>query len=72
VDACPQPIPIPKPTEAMIPCGKILSELPENFVNLTVQEAVEILSVNHAVDAAYFFECSRKHGELSGWIERNK
>jgi len=54
----------------MIPCGELLSELPDNFIELPVQEAVEILSVNHAVDAAYFFECSRKHRDLTRWIEK--
>ena len=69
LDVCPEPIPDPKPIEAMIPCGNILSELPDNFVNLPVREAVEVLSVNHAVDATFYFECKRKHEDLTRWIE---
>jgi hypothetical protein len=53
-------------------CEQVLSELPDNFAEIKVAEAVEILAVNHAVDATYFFECKRKQEELTRWIERNQ
>jgi hypothetical protein len=56
----------------MFPCGKFLSELPENFPDLPVREAIEILAVNHAVDATEYFQCKRKQEELAQWIDRNK
>jgi hypothetical protein len=62
----------PIPTDAMQKCDEFLAELPVGFEELTVDEAVELLSVNHAVDAAFYFECKRKQEELTGWIERNK
>jgi len=61
----------PIPIEAMQPCEEFLSELPVGFEELTVDEAVEILAVNHAVDATRFFQCKRKQEETTGWIERN-
>ena len=69
VDACPEPIPTPEPTEAMVSCETALSELPENFPDLPVREAISILSANHVIDATWFFECARKHQELTRWIE---
>ena len=62
----------PIPTSAMQSCEEFLSELPVGFEELTVDEAVEILSINHAVDATRFFQCSRKQKELTGWVERNQ
>lgn len=53
-------------------CEEFLSELPVGFEELTVDEAVEILSINHAVDATRFFQCSRKQKELTGWIKTNQ
>lgn len=72
VDACPEPIPIPEPTAAMVSCETALSELPENFGDLPVREAVAILSTNHVIDATWFFECARKHSELTRWIEEGR
>jgi hypothetical protein len=53
----------------MVSCETALSELPENFPDLPVREAVSILSANHVIDATWFFECARKHAELTRWIE---
>lgn len=61
----------PIPTDAMAECEATLSELPDNFTEIPVADAVEILAVNHAVDATYYFECKRKQEELAGWISRN-
>lgn len=52
-------------------CADLLSELPLGFEELPVAEAVELLSVNHAVDTTFYYECKRKQAELTGWIERN-
>jgi len=61
----------PIPTDAMAKCSDMLSELPDGFEDLSVKEAVDILSVNHVVDATFYFQCKRKQEELTGWIERN-
>lgn len=61
----------PIPNDAMLPCEVTLSELPDNFAEIPVADAVEILAVNHAVDATVYFECKRKQEELKGWIQRN-
>jgi hypothetical protein len=61
----------PIPNDAMEQCEPTLSELPDNFAEIAVAEAVEILAINHAVDATFYFECKRKQEELTGWIERN-
>ena len=53
----------------MVSCETMLSELPDNFGALPVAEAIDILSTNHIIDATYFFECARKHAELTRWIE---
>jgi len=53
----------------MLPCEDKLSELPVTFPSLDVEEAVEILEVNHIVDSTFYFECKRKHEELSRWIK---
>ena len=52
-------------------CDEMLSELPVGFEELSVQEAVDLLSVNHVVDSTFYFECKRKQEELSEWILRN-
>ena len=62
----------PIPDEAMERCEDSLSELPMGFDELPVADAVELLSVNHAVDATFYFQCKRKQEELAGWIERNQ
>ena len=49
-------------------CEATLSTLPDNFTELPVEEAVEILAVNHAVDATFYFECKRKQEELTRWV----
>lgn len=56
----------------MVSCETALSELPENFGDLPVREAVAILSTNHVIDATWFFECARKHSELTRWIEEGR
>jgi len=56
----------------MIGCASALSELPDNFADLPVREAISILSTNHVVDATWFFECVRKHEELTRWIEAER
>jgi hypothetical protein len=61
----------PIPNDAMEQCETFLSELPMGFDELPVADAVELLSVNYAVDAAFYFECKRKQEELTQWIERN-
>lgn len=64
-----KPLPRPQPTEAMLPCEEALSELPENFPELPVAEAINVLVANHIVDSTFFFECSRKHTDLVRWAE---
>ena len=61
----------PIPNAAMVECKELLSELPLDFDELPVAEAVEVLSVNHAVDASFYFQCKRKQVELTEWIKRN-
>jgi hypothetical protein len=61
-------IPDPKPVESMQACDAMLSELPVGFSELPVAEAVELLAVNHAVDATFYFDCKRKHEDLTRWI----
>ena len=56
----------------MAACDEFLSELPDDFHLLPVADAVEILAVNHAVDATQYFQCKRKQEELARWIDRNK
>lgn len=56
----------------MVGCAAALSELPENFGDLPVREAIDILSANHIVDATWFFECVRKHSDLVRWIEAER
>jgi hypothetical protein len=51
-------------------CEAMLSELPAGFPNLPVDEALEILATNHAVDSTFYFQCKRKHEELTRWIEK--
>jgi hypothetical protein len=53
----------------MVSCETALSELPENFGDLPVRDAIELLSTNHVVDATWFFECARRHLDLVRWIE---
>ena len=62
----------PIPTDAMAKCDEFLSELPVGFDELPVDQAVEILAVNKAVDATRYFQCKRKQEEMTGWIERNQ
>jgi len=52
----------------MQPCEQGLTELPIGFSELPVAEAVEILSINHAVDSTFYFECKRKQEEEAEWI----
>lgn len=52
-------------------CEAVLSQLPLGFEELPVDEAVELLSVNHAVDATFYYQCKRKQEELTEWILRN-
>jgi len=52
-------------------CEEFLSELPPEFSEMPVAEAVDLLAVNHVVDATFYYECRRKQEELTGWIERN-
>ena len=61
----------PIPNDAMESCEDLLSELPLGFEELPVADAVELLAVNHAVDATFYFQCKRKQEELSEWILRN-
>jgi hypothetical protein len=49
-------------------CEEELSTLPDNFTELPVAEAVEILAVNRIVDSTFYFECKRKQEELARWI----
>ena len=65
----PEILPDPKPIEAMVKCEDALSTLPENFVNLPVADAVEILSVNKAVDATFYFQCKTKQEDLTRWVK---
>ena len=64
--------PDPKPIESMQKCHPTLSGLPNGFADLPVATAVEILSVNHAVDAAFYFECKTKQEDLTRWINQQK
>lgn len=61
----------PIPDDAMQECDDLLSELPVGFEELDVADAIELLSVNHVVDATFYFECKRKQEELTQWIKRN-
>ena len=61
----------PIPNSAMEKCEEFLSELPPEFSEMPVAEAVDLLAVNHVVDATFYYECRRKQEELTGWIERN-
>lgn len=70
MDACPEPIPDPKPIEAMQACDDFLATLPVGFEALLVDEALEVLATNHAVDATFYFQCKRKQEELTRWIEK--
>ncbi len=64
--------PDPKPIESMQKCQALLSTLPDGFIDLTVERAVEILTVNRAVDAAFYFECKTKQEDLTRWINQQK
>lgn len=66
----PEAIPDPKPVEAMQKCDEILSQLPVDFSDLSVREAIDILAKNRAFDAAEFWECATKHEDLVRWIEK--
>lgn len=58
-----------KPIEAMANCEDALSALPDNFPDLTVKEALELLEVNHIIDSTFYFECKRKQEDLTRWIQ---
>jgi hypothetical protein len=50
-------------------CDETLSQLPDNFPALSVEEALQLLEVNHVVDSTFYFECKRKQEELTKWIQ---
>lgn len=72
-----RPVPLPpseplernKPIEAMRQCEEVLSELPADFTQKTVQQALEILLANRIIDSTFYFECSRRQAELARWIQ---
>ena len=62
--------PDPKPIEAMQPCAESLTALPADLIDRPVEEAVEILTVNHAVDAQFYYECKLKQEDEARWIRK--
>ena len=64
-----EPLERNKPVEAMQKCEESLSELPEDFPAKTIQEALDILFANRIIDSTFYFECSRRQQELTGWIQ---
>jgi len=57
-----------KPIESMQKCEEVLSELPIDFPDRTVEEALDILVSNRIIDATFYFECKRKQEDLTRWI----
>jgi hypothetical protein len=47
----------------------VLSELPEEIVTMTVEEALRTLLDARVIDSTFYFECRRRHAELARWIE---
>ena len=51
-------------------CDEILSQLPADFSELSVRQAIDILAENRVFDAAEFWECATKHEDLVRWIDK--
>ena len=62
--------PDPKPIEAMQACAESLTVLPADLIDRPVEEAVEILTVSHAVDAQLYYECKLKQEDEARWIQK--
>lgn len=56
--------------EAMSISPGILSQLPEGFADLPVEDAVRLLLQNVISDHDTYFDLRRRHLELVNWIEQ--
>ena len=62
--------PDPKPIEAMQACAESLTALPADLIDRPVEEAVEVLTIAHAVDSQLYYECKLKQEDEARWIQK--
>jgi len=51
-------------------CAESLTVLPADLIDRPIEEAVEILTVSHAVDAQLYYECKLKQEDEARWIRK--
>lgn len=60
------------PSEALVPCPAKLPALPNNFSELSAEDAVRVVLQEKTREDALYFDCSRKHARLKEYVEDEK